>query len=120
MRVLARTHAHAHTHLKHLSDDRLYRGHKHFLLRGEGSEDMVVLVRSVDLLVRHADAVVRRLRVYHVKVARRLFPAMYIRNKYSLVHAASEQARRKGTTRRYGYTRGNKTNQSIIVCNSFC
>lgn len=67
-------------YLKHLLHDRLDGGREHLLLRGEGAEDVVVLVGPVELLVRHSDAVVGGLRVDDVQVARRLFPvgSLYI------------------------------------------
>lgn len=64
-------------YLKHLLHDRLDRGREHLLLRGEGAEDVVVLVGPVELLVRHSDAVVRRLRVHDVQVARGFFPVLF-------------------------------------------
>ena len=62
-------------HLKHLTDDRLDGGSEHLFLRSERPEHVIVLVRSIQLLMRHAHAVVARLRGDHVKVPRCLLPA---------------------------------------------
>ena len=67
--------ARARPHLQHLPDDGLHGGSEHLLLRSERPEHVVILVRSVQLLVRHAHAVVARLRGDDVKVPRRFFPA---------------------------------------------
>lgn len=62
-------------HLEHLPDDGLHGGGEHLFLRSERPEHVVILVRSVQLLVRHAHAVVAGFRGDDVEVPRRLFPA---------------------------------------------
>lgn len=63
------------SHLKHLSDDRLDGGSKHLLLGSERAKNVIILVRSVQLLMRYAHTVVARFRRHHMKISRRLFPA---------------------------------------------